>query len=362
MAEATDNRPQERGHALLGALIATALLLPLGGFAVMQARLDFLVQHHTRAAAEALAIAEAGLEHALADLVRDPRFERLTLGPDGQAGTGDDGAYPFVLAPPAWFPAAPARYEVRVATLAADRVEIVSRGYGALGSARGVAAAVLRGAVPYLPGAVATAATTPDLLLGAGLHLAGAAGDGAHPDVPALAAGSGEVVEQLGRRLTAAEQRRITGPGGPPSIGVAAIPDLAPLFERARGRRDVQMLAGVTSGALGDGVFIATGALRASDLSGSGVLLVDGPLELTGTLAFEGLIAVRGDVRADADGAITLVGALLQGPPGEALLLRSAGRIAYDQRVAERLAEAFPGLLPVRARVTGWRELPDAQG
>src|SRR5512139_249660 len=90
---------REDGHALLTALVATALLLPLGAFAVLQARLDFLVQHYTRAASEAFAVAESGLEHARADLARDPRFERLLAGPDRRAGTADDGEYPFAQPP-----------------------------------------------------------------------------------------------------------------------------------------------------------------------------------------------------------------------------------------------------------------------
>ncbi len=349
----------QAGHALLSALIATALLLPLGAFAVLQARLDFLVQHHTRAASEALAIAEAGLEQALADFARDPRFERLTRGPDGQAGTGDDGVYPFASEPPAFFPAAPRRYEVRVAALAADRVEIVSRGYGVLGSVRGVAAAVLRATVPVLPGAVATDAPRPDLLLGPDLHVAGAAGDGEHPDVPALAVQDSAVATQLAARLTAEEKGRLTGPGGPPSIGVAPVPDLGRLFDAARDWPGATTLIGEARGSLGTGVFTATGTLRLDEVGGSGLLLVDGPLEVTGPLTFDGLIAVRGDVRIAAEAELALTGALLQGAPGGTLLLRGSGWIRYDARIAERLASDFPGLLPVRARVTGWRELPE---
>lgn len=354
-----DPRTAERGHALITALIATALLLPLGAFAVMQARLDFLVQHHTRAASEALAIAEAGLEQALADCARDPRFDRLSLGPDGRAGTGDDGQYPFAIPPPAFFPAAPYRYEVRVAALSADRLEIHARGYGVLGSVRGVAAAVLRAPVPYLPGALASDAAPLDLLLGPDLHVTGADGDAAHPAVPAVAVRGGEIVDQLLAQLDAAAQARLTGPGGPPSLRAAALPEVATLLDGAARRAETRTLGGEVSGALGDGLFVAAGALRLHEVSGSGILLVDGPLELSGTLTFEGLIAVRGDVRAAADSHLALAGTLLQSTPGRALLLRGSGRIVYDPRVADRLAAAWPGLLPARARVTGWRELPE---
>lgn len=353
MAEPGGN---ERGHALITALIATALLLPLGAFAVMQARLDFLVQHHARAASETFAVAESGLEHALADLARDPSFERLLIGPDRRAGTADDGEYPFAQPPPAFFPAPPWRYDVRVAAQAADRVEIVARGYGALGSVRGVAAAVRRTALPYLPGALATAADAPDLLLGAGWRIDGSAG------VPALAVASDEAATRLRGGLDADARRRIVAPAGTPDIGVAALPDLAALLAAAARRGDLRRLGGEISGALGDGIFLAPTGSSLRDASGSGILLVDGPLEIAGAFEFDGLVATTAGLTAAADATVRIAGAVLQGPRGGALALRGSGRIAFDDGIAERLAARYPGLLPSRARVVGWRELADADG
>ena len=347
---------REDGHALLTALIATALLLPLGAFAVLQARLDFLVQHYTRAASEAFAVAESGLEHALADLTRDPRFERLLAGPDRRAGTPDDGEYPFAQAPPAFFPGAPFHYDVRVAPQAADRVEIVARGYGLLGSLRGVAAAVQRAAVPYLPGALASDAAAVDLQLGADWRIDGAAG------VPALALASDEAAEALTARLDADTRARLSAPGGTPNIGVAAIPDLDALLGAAARLPDLQALGSDVGGALGDGIFLAAAGTRLRDVSGSGILLVDGPLEIAGTFAFDGLIATSGGVAVDADAVVRIAGCLLQGPRAGPLLLQGSGHLVYDDTVAGRLATSYPGLLPSRARITGWRELPDAAG
>lgn len=352
----------QEGHALLTALIATALLLPLGAFAVMQARLDFLIAHHTRAASETFAVAEAGLDHALADLARAPRFERLLAGPDRRAGTGDDGEYPFAQPPPAWFPAAPFRYEVRVAARAADRVEIESRGYGPLGALRGVAAAVERSPLPYLPAALASEGEPLDLLFGAGWRIDGAAGVDGAPDVPALAVASGAVAEQLAGQLTAGEAARLRGPGGTPSLGVAPLPDVAALLAAAARRADAQAVPADAGGALGDGLFLAGAGLRLRDASGSGILLVDGPLTIDGPLSFDGIIAATGGIAVDEGATVTLRGVLLQGRPGGPLLLRGDGHLSYDQRIVDRLAARYAGLLPNRARVTGWRELPDAAG
>ncbi|MBX3023468.1 hypothetical protein KF840_01020 [bacterium] len=351
-----DRGGNERGHALLTALIATALLLPLGAFAVMQARLDFLVQHYARAASETFAVAESGLEHALADLARDPRFERLLAGPDGRLGTADDGDYPFAQPPPAFFPAAPSRYDVRVAAQTAERVEIVARGYGALGSVRGVASAVQRAALPYLPGALATAAGAPDLQLGADWRIDGAAG------VPPLAVASDQAADHLRRGLDADARSRIAAPAGTPDIGVAALPDLAALLAAAARRGDLRALGGEVSGALGEGVFLAPAGASLRDVVGGGILLVDGPLEIAGDFGFDGLVATTAGLTVAADATVRVAGAVLQGPRGGALALRGSGRIAFDERVAERLAARYPGLLPSRARVLAWRELADAEG
>ena len=346
----------EDGHALITALIATALLLPLGAFAVLQARLDFLVQHYTRAASEAFAVADSGLEHALADLARDPRFERLLAGPDRRAGTADDGEYPFAQPPPAFFPAAPFHYDVRVAPQAADRVEIVSRGYGRIGSLRGVAAAVQRAAIPYLPGALASDAATVDLLLGADWRIDGAAG------VSALAVRSDDVAERVAAQLGADERARLGAASGTPTIGVGAIPDLAALFGAAARRPDLRPLGTDVGGVLGDGLFLAPSGTRLRDVSGSGILLVDGPLEIDGSFAFDGLVAASGAITVDAAATMRLTGCLLQGPGSGTLLLRGSGQLRYDDAIAQRLAALYPGLLPSRARVTGWRELAEASG
>lgn len=351
----------QNGHALLSALIATALLLPLGGFAVMQARLDFLVQHHTRAATETLAVAEAGLAHALVDLTRDPRFERLLVGPDRRAGTGDDGEFPFDTPPPVFFPTAPFRYAVRVAAHTPAGAEIIARGFGPLGAQRAVAAAVERSSLPYLPAAVATDAAVVDLLLERDWSLEGTEAAGGAPDVPALALQSQETVEHLLRRMTSEEAGRLRGPGGPPSLAVAAIPAVAALLDVARGRPEAQVLGSEATGALGDGVFVRSGALGLRDASGSGLLIVDGALAITGALAFDGLIAIAGDLRVDPGADVTVVGAILQGAPGRTIVLRGRGRIVYHPPAMERLAAAYPGLMPARARVTGWRELADVE-
>jgi hypothetical protein len=118
-------------------------------------------------------------------------------------------------------------------------------------------------------------------------------------------------------------------------------------------------LGPLVGGGLGNGLFLASGPLRLSQVSGSGMLVVDGPLEVDGATSFSGLLVVDGDVRV-ADGAtVNLEGGLLQGPSATMLQLLGSGTLRYDPEVITRLGAAWPELLPRPARITGWRELAE---
>jgi len=348
----------DAGHALLTTLIATACLLPLGAFAAMQARLDHLVQQYTRTAQQTFAVAESGLEHALADLAADARFDRLLSGPDHRLGTADDGQFPFRQAPPSFFPAEPFRYEVRVAAVSADRADITARGFGPRGAVRTVVATVIREPLPAIPAALALAAPDVAVLLGTGLDVIGMDRSGTAAALPALTLNDAAAAAALAAHLPAESAPHVVGAGGSPSIAGAAVADLAAIAAAAAQRSEAVRLGGDALGALGDGLFVAPGSLRLADATGSGVLVVGGNLEIVGSTSFSGLIIAAGDLRLDAGSTATVDGAVLSG--GLTVCLRGAGHIAYDARAVARSDAAHPGLLPRRARVTGWREEPDA--
>ena len=350
----------EGGHALITTMIAAACLLPLGAFAAMQARLDALVQHHTRIALETFTVAESGLEHALADFIADPRFERLLVGPDRLAGTADDGEYPFRRAPLAFFPREPFRYEVRVAARQPDVLEISARGLGPFTATRLVVATVRRTTAPFVPGALALAAREVALTLGTDFRVTGVAPGPGDPGLPALAVDGAEAAAELTERLPPDAASRLVGRGGSPSVVGTSLPSIDALADTAAGRVEARLLDGEARGALGDGLFVSLGALRLTDVSGSGVLIARGPLELSGTSTFSGIVVALGDVRVDLGSDATISGAVMVGSAGTLVSLRGSGQFAYDPRVVARVDAAFPGLLPRQARVTGWREEPDA--
>ena len=128
----------------------------------------------------------------------------------------------------------------------------------------------------------------------------------------------------------------------------------------AAGRRvDARVLEGDVRGPLGDGVFVSPGSLRLADVSGSGILIARGPLELSGTSTFAGILVALGDVRSELGSDLRVDGAAMVGNQGAVVSLRGSGHVAYDPRIIARVDAAFPGLLPRQARITGWREEPE---
>jgi hypothetical protein len=196
------------------------------------------------------------------------------------------------------------------------------------------------------------------VVLGAGFRIAGVVPRPDDPGVPALAVDGADAAAALARSLEPAADQ-LVGRGGSPSVAGMALPSADVLAERAASRAGAQALTGEVRGALGDGLFVGS-SLRLVDASGSGVLVVDGPLELGGASTFAGLIIALGDLRIDSGAEVAIDGAVMVGSGGGVLSLRGAGHISYDRLIIERIDAAFPGLLPRRARVTGWRERPDA--
>jgi len=130
------SRGRQRGAALAAVLLAMSLLLPLGGLAVLQARVGLLTQQSLRGDVEALHAAEAGLACAQARLDPAADLAALARGPDAQAGTDDDGQPPFPLD---CGPALPAPQSFALSLEAgadAEAIVVVSTGRGTRGAAR----------------------------------------------------------------------------------------------------------------------------------------------------------------------------------------------------------------------------------
>jgi len=340
MAERSESRrAAQRGSALLVTMTALALLSSIVALAVLQARGDFLIHHHSRAALVAFATAEAGLELALADLRRDARFSRLA------AASG--GPYPFATAPPEFFPREPSRFAVTVVARDADRIDLISASSG-IGRARArVAATVRRDSAPFVPATLQSRAAPPSLLLGDGFRIDASRTGG----VPGLAVSDASTARALAADLdpTTAAQIR-----GDPPIG-ASDSDLGPeLF--AHVETAGQRLPPEVSGTLGRGLFFAPQPLHALAASASGILVVDGDLSVDAAFQFDGVLIVRGDLLFAESSDVRIAGAVIQEAPGASLHLRGRGEIRYDADVLRAFESDFAGLLQRRATIEGWRD------
>ncbi|MFQ5667198.1 MAG: hypothetical protein ACE5I7_12295 [Candidatus Binatia bacterium] len=364
----------QRGAALVAVLSIAMILLPLGAFVVFQCHTDFAIQRNLRREIETFYVAEAGLNHAIAEIPSGGSFDEILVGPDHVAGTPDDGWFPFMEAPPANFPVPPFRYEVHVQEGGSGAIRIISRGLGAAGATKVVAALVTRSQFPSTPGALYAGGDLRKLDLGSGDlrvsgldHRVGDAGmqaTGTAPPLPALSSPRADAARTLRRRLSGIHSRQLIGAGASPSIGITA-----PLELRAYAAgfgsspRAVRLTAkAVTERAVGTEaapqITIVDGDLDVPhSLKGSGVLVVQGTLHVSGTVTFQGLLLALGGVVFESSSEVTVLGTVWNAAnQDERLTLRGRGAILYSSTALASVDAAFPGLLPHAAVVVGWEE------
>lgn len=319
----------EAGAAVVATLLAASLLALIGTLASQQAVISFLVGHRMREGAEAMVAAETGLAVALADLARQPSFERLSRAAGGPFPFGT-GAAPLQPLPPSF------AVDVFVRERASTVVDVVARSAGRNRARRVVVATLERGDQPYLPAALYLAAESPSLSLGGILEIGGG-------DLAAIATPTAADAEALQQALLA---------GGAAVDGlVTAAPwdDLDDVVQRVR-----ELAAPLPEPTAG--VWLSQGSFDVSEATGAGIWLIDGDLGVDTALAFEGLLIVLGDIEFTEGSAVTIRGALVQAQPGRSLIGRGHTVIEHDAAVLAALDAAHPTVLGRRARLIGWRE------
>jgi len=355
---------RQRGSALTATLAATAVLLPLAAFAVLLTRLDFYVHDNTRAQTEVFYVAEAGLEHALADIARGESLEQLLAGPDGNAGSADDGIFPFREGRPGPFPHAPLGYEVQVERANSQLLRLVSVGSGARHARATVEALVAADSAPYVP-APLYAPGVGGIALGDFQVSGFDRGAADTPALPALGVDSAETASTLRSHLSADTGSRLVGDGGSPSIAAVDSIGLTGLIQTfgADGRVvriDPAALPSPaqlgTTGAPQLTVLVGTPTLTGS-VQGVGVLVAPDGLEVEGSLTFEGLVLVGGDTTFSASSTVHVDGAFWVDGVNLILAFEGQGAMTAD-RAAVRAADLFlPGVLPHSIVLKAWREV-----
>ena len=362
-----------RGTALIAALIIIMILFPLGAYVALQCRTDLLIERNFRAEVEAFYAAEAGLEHAIAEIDPGQSFDAVLAGPDRIPGTADDGAFPFRHGPPSDFASPQLSYDVRATPVHSNMLSLVSRGTGRYGATKVVAALVARSPIAFTPAALYVEGDIRHLDLGGGpLLLSGldhriddppASPMGTAAPIAALASPDAEAEQDLRRRLPEGLAGRLPGAGGVPSIATSPTFNVQSYADRFAAQPSCVHLSALgetlTLGPPGTPqISVVEGDARISGrLRGNGVLVVRGTLDVTGTLEFTGLVVALNGILFEPAGNITITGTLWQGPAmDDRLQLRGSGAIGYSSSALTAVDTAFPGILPHAAVVKGWEE------
>ncbi|MFI5398846.1 MAG: pilus assembly PilX N-terminal domain-containing protein [Candidatus Binatia bacterium] len=365
----------QRGTALVVTLGIIMVLLPLGAYLVLQCRTDLMIQRNFRNEVEAFYVAEAGLEHAVAEIRPDQSFDEVLAGPDGVAGTADDGLFPFSEGATRDFPYSPFHYDVQVTRTATNSLSILSRATGKDGATKVVGALVSRSPLAFTPAALYVQSNMGRMELGTGTFLLSGFDHGLG-DAPENASGIGAPVPALGgpnrdaesalrNHLPGESAQRFLGAGGPPSIVVTPPFDAGALASRFADQPQCARFGAVTCGeSMGLGtpqvpqISVVTGDVDVQGrFTGNGILIVHGTLHVSGTFDFTGIVIAMGGLVFDSSSNVEIAGALWQGvTEDERLRLLGTGAIMYSSRALAGVDDAFPGLLPHAAVVTGWVE------
>jgi hypothetical protein len=92
-------------------------------------------------------------------------------------------------------------------------------------------------------------------------------------------------------------------------------------------------------------------------LSGGGIVVVDGLLHVSGELAFSGLLLARGGVVFDPGSRVEVRGAFWRAAGTDTRLeLRGTAALLYSSAALAAVDAALPGVLPHAGIVVGWRE------
>jgi hypothetical protein len=303
-------------------------------------RTEVVLAAHRKAASRALAAADACLADLLAGIPPGWTFVRLLDGADGVPGSADDGLLDTpagcgAIAAVAPGPALPPRVLVHVDARAG-------------GGQRALQAVVGRAAAPGVPALVWLSSVPPAV---AGTILLDGV-DSSDPDAEpwgSIAAPTDPIALDA---WLAAEATRVTVTAGSTEPFSAPAPPLVELAQHARDAGAGPPTLGVAPGppALG----LAAGDVAVNDVRhGAGVLIVEGRLDVLGSLHFAGVLVAAGGVRVAGGGLLQIDGALWAGTPGLAI----EGGLAVRHAGAAMAAADALLPLPRRARLHGVRDL-----
>jgi hypothetical protein len=330
---------------LSAAVLALAVGAVLAAAVADAVRTEVVLAQLRRAAAGALAAADACVARVLADLPAGWEFDALVHGSDGVAGTADDGAVPTPADCSAVAGGAPGPARV-VLTVGAHS----GRGR------RTLDAVVGRAAAPGLPALVWLASAPPSDAVDGLLRLDGADESDPAADWAAVAAPTDPLALDAWRIGMGA--RLETTPRTLPPV-YAPAPPLAALALRVRAAGPLGAEALIVAGAPAPSLAYVEGDLVVSgDRAGAGLLFVDGALDIQGRLDFTGIVIASGGLSVADGGTLTVEGAAWIGAasgPGAALAVAGTASVRQGRAALDIVDHMMP--LPRRAVLLGLRDV-----
>lgn len=248
-----------------------------------------------------------------------------------------------------------------------DVYQLVVRGVHGWGVRRIAAYVSPDSAMPKAESALALQSTGTDVaLLGSSLidgrdhELDGSLGNPSL-DVEGLSIATPGTVAHLNTIVTGAEEAKVTGAGGTPSLGVAASTDVNALVAQLLPLVDNTLTGTVYTDYIYGDASLGTAMISyrngdvkfAGNSRGAGVLIVSGDLEMDGNSRFDGIIIVLGELKLTGSGP-RVFGSVMMGPASPRVRIVGGGQIVFSQ-IAVEIAEHESRFGGYKAR--GWQEL-----
>jgi hypothetical protein len=325
----------QRASALPAALVIVAVAAIVSASLSTLARTEILLARNRESAAAALAAADGCAAEVVSGLPAGWRFDALVLGPDGMAGTADDGARPAPAGCAAVVSAAPGPLDPARAVL---RIEATAGG-----GRRTVDTVVGRSPEAGVPALLWLSDTAGLDDVHGSLTLSGA--DAARPASPLAALAAPADPAALDAWLAGRGPSIVVPPPARSPLRVPP-PPLTELATRARAAGAAPGGTLVTTGTPPLALTLVTGDLHVASLGrGRGLLFVDGLLDITGTFEFSGVVVASAGIRVASAARLDVAGAVWLGG-GATLAIDGEARVAADRAAVE----AADGLLPLPRR------------
>jgi Tfp pilus assembly protein PilX len=366
-----DPLKNDRGIALAVGIMVVVLLLTIIGAIMTLGRLDLKKTSNHKLGTQALEIADAALQHALAvipDGANFPYTSPTTIVPSGTVYLSMPGFTYTVVA---------SNINGGVQAILTATAE-----HTASGTKRVIEAYADRGT--YGLGAVhleGSAGVMETEFAGTSFEISGTDECGVQPTVAGITVTDPDLETEITNDttddggLTADQMDNVTGLGGVPSVltlyetptSVSEIADaflaLAGVVEESGGNYGGNEVWGTE--AVPQITHITGDANIGGNLEGYGVIIVDGSVQIAGNLNFSGLIIARGEVGVKVTGDAGIKGSLMleeNENQDEAIELdiRGNARIKYNSCTLSTALDSTVGTnwvpIPKPVRLLGWKE------